>query len=157
MTYAKLIGAAVAILFVIGIVYAGYRHIENLQERALAAEANAATAKAAFETEKGAVVAMQAHVADLVRQQAETQARVDALSAQQQENAAAVTKLQGIFAKHDMEKLADAKPKLVERAINAGSDRAWGLLRDAGTLDRRQQAGGAGTPATVPPAATARP
>ena len=56
------------------------------------------------------------------------QNQLDELTQVQRNAAAETRRLNDVFAKHDLERLSLAKPGLVERAINDGTDRMLGMF-----------------------------
>jgi hypothetical protein len=75
-----------------------------------------------------------------------------------QENRSETRRLDRIFAKHDLEALAHAKPQLVEDRINRGTVDIIRMLNSAGSIESNVHTNpvGKSSPATSPPAAPPR-
>lgn len=79
-------------------------------------------------TLKGNQIALESSIAqqnDSIKQhiakQKQTQEQVNVLTAKNQEAQREVNKLKNTFAKHDLDNLALAKPKLIENIVNKGT------------------------------------
>tara|TARA_R100000700_G_C3171807_1_gene146347 strand:+ start:663 stop:1067 length:405 start_codon:yes stop_codon:yes gene_type:complete len=60
-----------------------------------------------------------------LEQQAETYAQIDSLTKKNQESMREVNALKQTFAKHDLDNLALAKPKMIETRVNRASKRVF--------------------------------
>lgn len=132
--------AALAILSVVGVGYTHYRNVLAERESALAERDQLAIANAGLEASR-----------DAFRQQAESARRaMDDLTATAAEARIEVDNLNEKLRKHDLEKLAKAKPGLVERRINRGTAGVLGMFESATAPGN----GGGGSPApdNAPPA-----
>ena len=60
-----------------------------------------------------------------LEQQAQTYAQIDSLTKKNQESMREVNELKQTFAKHDLDNLALAKPKMIETRVNRASKRVF--------------------------------
>ena len=60
-----------------------------------------------------------------MEQQAQTYAQIDSLTKKNQESMREVNALKQTFAKHDLDNLALAKPKMIETRVNRASKRVF--------------------------------
>lgn len=137
----------IAALIVLGMIagfWLNYRHI--IDQNAELAAANAEVTAALRSSEAATQAAIQT-IDQWSAEQARTQDSIDSMAAQQIEATKETRRLNSIFSKHDLERLARAKPILIERRINLGASRAWGLLQQTTNPDR-DRPGKAGTAQT---------
>lgn len=118
----KLIAAGLAALAIVGVIYAGYTYISDLQElnRQLAAdnatlEANVATLKGAIEDQKAAIASMEA---DNALKDSILTDTLEKFSDARQRTIALEERLQ----KHELGFLAANKPVLISKIINEATD-----------------------------------
>lgn len=152
----KLIGLGLAALFIGAVVFAGYRYVTNLQQAVTVLTANNGRLQLAVDTQSGVITQLGRSIIDRDARAEAFQRQLEELAEGQQRNRDELDRVNSTFAKHDLEKLADAKPQLVENRINRGTRDAIRLLNDAGRIADHQQAGRGGasaTPAAAPPRA----
>lgn len=101
----------------------GYWYFNYSQNKISILEANLAKMTVAVDEQKKAIVALQAFNAKQAKDITQLQG---GLSAAEAESAALAAKL----AKHNIEELARAKPKLMEKRFNSGSNKAIQELMD---------------------------
>jgi len=76
-----------------------------------------------------------------LEQQAKTYAQIDSLSKKNQESMREVNALKQTFARHDLDNLALAKPKLIENRVNKASKRVFdnlNKLTDPNQFDKKE-------------------
>ena len=74
-------------------------------------------------------------------QQAKTYAQIDSLSKKNQDSMREVNALKQTFARHDLDNLALAKPKMIEKRVNKASKRVFDnlvKLTDPNQFDEKQ-------------------
>lgn len=106
-----------------------YRHLQQDYANAAASTANA---KAALAVEQATSVSLQKRIDALqskIEQQEELTRQLDAVY---QRNRKDLRAIRNTLSKHDLERLSNAHPKLIEDAINRGTITAWRLLQCAG-------------------------
>ena len=131
-------------------------------ERIVAEKQKLAVENAKFVEKIDEVVAANAGLERVIgkwaKAQEDTNATLEKLTAASTEAAKESVRIRGILGKHDLEKLALAKPGLIERRINRGSAAAARMLTMASKVrpkgDRKDSGGegsGIGTPAAAQP------
>lgn len=149
----RTIGAGMAIVGVGLTVYLAYKHYEGLVDANRTLAANNAVLESSVSQQK-TVIATQADAIAEWKNALEAFQQVAADLQRTSEGARSeVRRLNELFNKHDLERLAVQKPGLVESRINAGSDRALLLLECAaapGGVDCPDDGGPAGAPALRP-------
>lgn len=143
----KWIAAGIILAVLLAIVGGFWLNYKHLQDAYATAQANAATAKAAFAAEQATTQALQQQTAELRDRIAKAEETARQIDAAYQANAADLRSLRAKLAKHDLERLTDAKPKLVQDAINRGTADAWRLLQCAGRTT--SDCAGPGAPAAA--------
>lgn len=128
----KLISIALGALFIVGVVFGGYEYVKGLETRLVTAEKDASTANAAFVTEHATSEGLKKQIDGLNDQMTKMQETVKQTLIAYQANARDVQKLRDEFAKHNLERLTNAKPGLLEDIINRGTLRVWDGLQCAG-------------------------
>ncbi len=119
-------GAVVAaILFA---VWLGYNFITGLIADKETLAVNNAKLNGAVEEQGKAIGALQDNVQDWRDSTVKTNEIAQQAADLAGQAAIEARKVQDVFLKHDLNKIAKAKPVLLERAINRGSDRALRLL-----------------------------
>jgi hypothetical protein len=76
-----------------------------------------------------------------LEQQAKTYAQIDSLTKKNQESMREVNALKQTFARHDLDNLALAKPKLIENRVNKASKRVFdnlNKLTDPNQFDKKE-------------------
>lgn len=116
---------------VLGIVYLGYTHYQNLLSENATLKTNVSQLETAVEEQKLATDdALSAIEEWKLAQEGFSQALTELRQTQQQASAE-IGRLNGLFAEHDLGKLAARKPGLIERRANAATDRAFRMLQCA--------------------------
>lgn len=124
-TYAALCAA------VIGVVGLGYWHYTTLVDDLATERARTATLQETV-TQQRAIISKAVQVNEKWVQEAErTRQTLEELKVVQSDASAEARKLNDAFAKHNLQDLSTAKPGLIERRLNDGSDRALRLLEQA--------------------------
>lgn len=140
-----------AALAVAGTIYAGYTYVTNLQEDNAALHAEVSAKEVQLAVQADTLDQMREGYDVLLQHQVAMQDAVNELARGQEATRRAVTVLEDTFRRHDLAKLSEAKPGLIERRINYGTadaDRLWGGL---GADDGGGPPGEAGAAADVPP------
>lgn len=149
----KLIAIGLAALFIAAVVGAGYRYVTVMQETIRVLEANNAKLETAVDQQKGAITALETTIQERdARAESFAQTLAD-LAERQTRNRAELDQLNSTLAKHDLERLADEKPQLVETRINRGTRDVIRLLNAASAIGGVDEAG-RGRPGAAPAAAT---
>ena len=89
-------------------------YIDRLQDNISSLKANAQI----LETQ---IAEQNAKIKQHLEKQQKTQEQINTLTAKNQESQREVNKLRNTFAKHDLDNLALAKPKLIENIVNKGT------------------------------------
>lgn len=118
---AKLAIYGILALAVVSIIGLGYAHYTGLVEDNARLRENAVKLMAAIEIQKSATAAAMGAVDAWKTSAADLGKRIDEMARVQVRAAAQTRRLNDIFAKHDLEALSLAKPRLIERRINSGS------------------------------------
>tara|TARA_R100000655_G_scaffold104522_2_gene151858 strand:- start:942 stop:1352 length:411 start_codon:yes stop_codon:yes gene_type:complete len=89
-------------------------YIDRLQD-------NISTLKANAQILQTQIAEQNAKIKQHLEKQQKTQEQINTLTAKNQEAQREVNKLKNTFAKHDLDNLALAKPKLIENIVNKGT------------------------------------
>tara|TARA_R100000231_G_scaffold51888_1_gene43748 strand:+ start:7248 stop:7658 length:411 start_codon:yes stop_codon:yes gene_type:complete len=89
-------------------------YIDRLQD-------NISTLKANAQILETQIAEQNARIKQQLEKQQKTQEQINTLTAKNQEAQREVNKLKNTFAKHDLDNLALAKPKLIENIVNKGT------------------------------------
>ena len=89
-------------------------YIDRLQD-------NISTLKANAQVLEKEIAEQNARIKQQLEKQQKTQEQINTLTAKNQEAQREVNKLRNTFAKHDLDNLALAKPKLIENIVNKGT------------------------------------
>ena len=89
-------------------------YIDRLQD-------NISTLKANAQILETQIAEQNARIKQHLEKQQKTQEQINTLTAKNQEAQREVNKLRNTFAKHDLDNLALAKPKLIENIVNKGT------------------------------------
>ena len=89
-------------------------YIDRLQD-------NISTLKANAQILETQIAEQNARIKQQLEKQQKTQEQINTLTAKNQEAQREVNKLRNTFAKHDLDNLALAKPKLIENIVNKGT------------------------------------
>tara|TARA_B100000900_G_scaffold267386_1_gene228306 strand:+ start:2457 stop:2867 length:411 start_codon:yes stop_codon:yes gene_type:complete len=89
-------------------------YIDRLQD-------NISTLKANAQILQTQIAEQNAKIKQNLEKQQKTQEQINTLTAKNQEAQREVNKLKNTFAKHDLDNLALAKPKLIENIVNKGT------------------------------------
>ena len=89
-------------------------YIDRLQD-------NISTLKANAQILETQIAEQNAKIKQHLEKQQKTQEQINTLTAKNQEAQREVNKLKNTFAKHDLDNLALAKPKLIENIVNKGT------------------------------------
>lgn len=119
-------GAAVALAVALA-----YNHYTGLLKDRETLKQNVATLESALTVEKAATEAAVEKVDEWRTAFTNLQEDIQALSETQARSRDEVRRLQSIFTEHNLGKLAEARPALIEKRINDGSRRINGLLECA--------------------------
>lgn len=159
----KWIAAGMAALFILAAVGGFWLSYRHLQDAYATAQANAATAKASAAISESSLDVERKKNADLNDRITKAEETNREITAAYQANMDELRTVKAKLAKHDLQRLSNAHPKMVERALNASSITAWNRLQSAGHPppdgDRGPAAAADHPPATGPaarPASAAR-
>lgn len=119
------------------IIFFGYRHYTGLLSEINTLTANNATLQVSFDTEKATVTELKLTVTEWELAGEEYQNQIQALAARTIEARSEIRRLNDIFGTHDLTRLAKAKPGLIERRINDGTQRVFDLLTCHSTVGNR--------------------
>ena len=89
-------------------------YIDRLQD-------NISTQMSNAEMVESQIAEQNAKIKQHLEKQQKTQEQINTLTAKNQESQREVNKLRNTFAKHDLDNLALAKPKLIENIVNKGT------------------------------------
>jgi hypothetical protein len=109
-------------------IYLGYRYVENMQQRAEQAAAEQARLELTLQVERQRAESIIAELQRVSQEVGDNNRRLEALQADARSARTETKRLTALFAKHNLGKLADEKPGLLESRINAASDRTRRLL-----------------------------
>ncbi|MGI9251273.1 MAG: hypothetical protein ACR2PR_08755 [Pseudohongiellaceae bacterium] len=106
----------------------GYFHYNKVLTKTTAQAKRITFLEKTLVDQEGALKAADKAIASWQEAERRYEKQIEELEAFKVEASATVRKYNEIFAKHDFGKLLNAKPGLLERRINRGSDRTWRLL-----------------------------
>lgn len=129
--FAPLIGKAFIGLLIAAILAATYWHYTGLVEDKAALSREVGQLETDLAMERGNVTTLQASRKEWVRSAAASQAQAEATKKLEAEARAQLDRLNDIFAKHDLYRLALRKPGLIERRANDGTDRVFAAIECA--------------------------
>lgn len=132
------------LLVVLAALYLGYNHYQGLLDEVETLNADNATLEAALETQRAATQSLQAAVEEWRESAAEYERRLVELQESETNARAELRRLNDIFSRHDLTRLARARPGLIESRINDGTERVLGLLECETTTPGRCGSDGGG-------------
>jgi TolA-binding protein len=112
------IGLGIALLLVAS---SSYFWISNLNDKIVILKSNAMVLE-------GEITRQNKQIKQNLEQQKKTFAQIDSLTKKNQENMREVNALKQTFARHDLDALALAKPKLLEGKVNRATKRVFDEL-----------------------------
>ena len=112
------IGLGIALLLVAS---SSYFWISNLNDKIVILKSNAMVLE-------GEITRQNEQIKQNLEQQKKTFAQIDSLTKKNQENMREVNALKQTFARHDLDALALAKPKLLEGKVNRATKRVFDEL-----------------------------
>lgn len=116
---------------VLGLVYLGYTHYQNLLSENATLKTNVSKLETAVEDQKAATDEALSAVEEWKLAQEEFSQALNELRQTQEQASAEIGRLNDLFAEHDLGKLAARKPGLIERRANGATDRAFRMLQCA--------------------------
>lgn len=121
----------------------GYNHYNNLVKENVTLHENAAKLQAVIETQKATIAAAEENARAWKSSFDKWQQTLSSLVDVNQQAMQQLDRLNRTFAKHDLARLAAAKPLLIERSINRGTADALVLFERAtsGSQDGSDQSG----------------
>lgn len=119
---------SVAIITIIGV---GYSHYTGLLAEREILKANNMVLETAVETQQTTINAQTDAIGKWDEALKDFAERMDTLQKVQEEATGETRRLNALFSKHNLGKLATDKPGLIEPRLNAGSDRANRMLECA--------------------------
>ncbi len=122
---------AIASSVALGTIGLGYWHYTGLLDKISLRDTRIAQMESQVARQNVFIKAAEDNITLWEKSQEEMQQKIDQLELEKTEAAITVRKYNDLFAKHDFTKLVNAKPGLLQRRINAGSDDTWRLLRCA--------------------------
>lgn len=128
---AKYLVAGVGLLALCVTIYAGYRHYANLVDDKARLTAQVSTLEAAINMQKAATQEAISVIAEWKDDREKLLATLDTVNQNAKEARHAATETHRIFAKHDLDALAKARPGLISRRISGGTADAFRLLECA--------------------------
>lgn len=142
----KLILLVIALAAIAG----GYFWIDHIVSQNAQLKANQAVLTGAVAEQKQTIQAATTRLGEFKDAEKQIRQDIQDLTKAQQDATAETRRLNDVLSKHDLSKLAGAKPALVEHAVNAGTARSLQLLECAsGSHDKAcgpAQAGGGDSP-----------
>lgn len=138
-------------------IWLGFHYVDGLSQQVATLSADNASLKIAVSSEKAANYEIRAQVAKVAADAAINNQRLGDVAAAATAARADAAKLSTTLAKHDLGRLLNAKPTLMESHINAASDRMRGLLVDASRIAGDGDAPGTAPSGSASDAASARP
>ena len=124
----------VAIAVALGAFYMGWRHYQGLVADNATLKADRVTLKSVLTTQRATTKEALIAIDEWERSRQELQKKIFELQEVSKEARSEGRRLDELFTNHDLQKLALAKPGLIERRINAGTARSFRLL-EATTAD----------------------
>lgn len=147
------LGALVAIL---ASVYLGYTHYQNLLDEKTAQADRIARLEEKAAAQDAVIQQAKTAIDKWEKSQVEFQRSLNDLRDVQQDSAAEIGKLNGIFSRHNLAQLAAKKPKLIESRVNAATARSFRMLQcfsgDQSLCSDNNQGTGQTSSAGTPPA-----
>ena len=125
------IGLGIALLLVAS---SSYFWISNLNDKIVILKSNAMVLE-------GEITRQNKQIKQNLEQQKKTFAQIDSLTKKNQENMREVNALKQTFARHDLDALALAKPKLLEGKVNRATKRVFDelvKLTDPDQFDKKE-------------------
>lgn len=107
-----------------------YLYINHLQSENDTLAANNTTLKLAVTTQKDTIKALVGAVDEWRDSQKQYQKTMESLVGFTETASTEFKRLNGLFSKHDLEKLAIGKPGLIQRRVNSGTNDNIRLLKD---------------------------
>lgn len=151
----KLVAIGLAALFIVSLVIGGYRYIQKMQNDLVIAQKNVATLTEAKAVQDKAIEALEKHQTEMVQQVQANQTALDHITSESNASQAKVDALAAELTKHDLGTIANAKPNLLQKRINAGTAAALrGLQSSSRGTKGVGGSGGAAKAPLIPPAAT---
>ena len=132
------IGLGIALLLVAS---SSYFWISNLNDKIVILKSNAMVLE-------GEITRQNEQIKQNLEQQKKTFAQIDILTKKNQENMREVNALKQTFARHDLDALALAKPKLLEGKVNRATKRVFDELvelTDPDQFDKKEDETNTGT------------
>ena len=132
------IGLGIALLLVAS---SSYFWISNLNDKIVILKSNAMVLE-------GEITRQNEQIKQNLEQQKKTFAQIDSLTKKNQENMREVNALKQTFARHDLDALALAKPKLLEGKVNRATKRVFDELvelTDPDQFDKKEDEANTGS------------
>jgi len=132
------IGLGIALLLVAS---SSYFWISNLNDKIVILKSNAMVLE-------GEITRQNEQIKQNLEQQKKTFAQIDILTKKNQENMREVNALKQTFARHDLDALALAKPKLLEGKVNRATKRVFDelvKLTDPDQFDKKEDEANTGS------------
>ena len=146
MPSVKTIVIGLAALFIVSIVAAGYWHYTSLVAQVATLTADNTTLKSAVKTQAETIKEAQGAIGEWKEAQAELQRRFEELQRVAEAAGSETRRLNELFAQHNLGQLGRAKPALVQRRLNSGTDAARRMLECASGARGADCPGQAGSP-----------
>lgn len=131
LSKAKVIGFGLVAVGIVTMITLGYFHYTGLVADNARLEADNAKLLLAAEVNEGTISAQASALTEWELKADELEVDLIQQSAARSRAESEVRRLNGIFAEHDLTRLAIAKPGLIERRINSGTARIGRLLECA--------------------------
>lgn len=129
MTILHKIGAYALVAVALSVsIYLGYNHYQGLLADISTLETNNTKLQTSFDLEKESVEQLTQLVTEWQMAAEAAQLRAQRLQESEARARAETRRLNDIFSRHDFTLLARAKPGLIERRINDGTDRVFSVL-----------------------------
>lgn len=109
----------------------GYRHYTGLLETVSVLESNSVRYEVALGVQGGTIDAQERVIGEWQESQDRLLGTIEEMGRTQQDASTEIRRLNDVFAGHDLEALARARPGLIERRINSGTAAAWRMLECA--------------------------
>tara|TARA_R100001244_G_scaffold104407_1_gene77434 strand:- start:196 stop:606 length:411 start_codon:yes stop_codon:yes gene_type:complete len=132
------IGLGIALLLVAS---SSYFWISNLNDKIVILKSNAMVLE-------GQITRQNKQIKQNLEEQKKTFAQIDSLTKKNQENMREVNALKQMFARHDLDALALAKPKLLEGKVNRATKRVFDelvKLTDPDQFDKKEDEANTGS------------
>ena len=131
----KMIAAGLGGLAIVAAAGAGFLYVRGLSDRVADLSTENARLDAAVQIERAGRRRLSDHLDDVVAEQERNNRRLDALADKAAAARQTARETAEIFAEHDLGRLLDERPDLLESRINRGTDRAIERVRDASRFD----------------------